>query len=285
MTKKKTLVTPAKKLTPASIVNQKKWGALPVTTKNNLRKTLKDTDKDGVPNNFDCRPKNKRKQEAFLSRDASFLASHHDTKMGKLLGRGTRGDVYEVDGNSDLVVKIANEYDDGSTDEEARLYHHLGMLHKPLFIPTEVRTINGKTAMIRPKITTITDPSTGRVSRDFRNLMPSVLEQIRKHIEDLSNQGFIFADGIQLGFDNAGRPLLYDTGDIRISSNKKEVYHINNIEWIAFLIRARRIHSATTSAIRQGLQQYGSIGVVLPSSIEPITQALIIRNAQKYEYD
>ena len=276
---------PKKKLTPASICTQKKWASLPVTTKKTLRKTLQDKDKDGVPNKYDCHPKNKRKQEAFLSRDAAFLGSQSDIKMGKLLGRGTRGDVYEVDGNPNLVVKVANEYDDGSTDEEARLYHQLGMLHKPLFIPTEVRTINGKTAMIRPKITTTTDPSKGRVSRDFMNLTPSVLEQIRKHIENLSNQGFVFADGIQLGFDSAGRPLLYDTGDIRTSSNKKEVYHINNIEWVAFLIRSRRIHSATTSAIRQGLQKYGSIGVVLPSGIEPITHALIIRNAQKYDYD
>ena len=284
--KKKLPVVQKKKLTPASICAQKAWGKMPLGVKKELRKTLKDRDKDGVPNGFDCRPKNKRKQEAFLSQDNAFLSSNSQIEKGNMLGRGTHGDVYDVVGNSDLIVKITNEYDDGSVDEEARLYRQCGMLSKPLFIPTEVRNMDGQTSMIRPKITPITDPSIrGKPSASLLNRMtPSVIENIRKQLEQLNAQGFVFADGIQIGLDKVGRPLLYDTGDIRMSTNKREVHHINNIEWAAFLIRIGKITEINVSGILRGFRKYGTIGGVF-SSLVPITQDLIARNALRYEYD
>ena len=111
--KKKTLlVTPKKKVAPASIVAQKAWGGLSKLVKGELRKSLPDNDRDGVPNGFDCRPKNKRRQEAFLPKDAQYIESHSTIKLGKRIGSGYCGDVHNIVGNTRLVAKVPKFFAD-----------------------------------------------------------------------------------------------------------------------------------------------------------------------------
>jgi hypothetical protein len=95
-----------KKLTPASIVSQKKWSSFPVAKRNKLRKMLPDRDKDGVPNIFDCHPRNKCKQESFLPSDDAYVKSLKTVKLGKYINGGENGQIFEVADNPDFIVKI-----------------------------------------------------------------------------------------------------------------------------------------------------------------------------------
>lgn len=47
----------------ASTARQKLWASFSTSKKLQLRKTMKDTDEDGVPDFFDCRPHNPYRQE------------------------------------------------------------------------------------------------------------------------------------------------------------------------------------------------------------------------------
>ena len=47
----------------ASIKLQKQWKGFSPNTKKNLRKIYKDTDNDKVPDKWDCKPKNRFKQD------------------------------------------------------------------------------------------------------------------------------------------------------------------------------------------------------------------------------
>ena len=56
----------------ASVRMQLTWKSLPEWKKNQLRRVLKDSDHDGVPDKFDCRPFNPKRQDDI---DADYLAA------------------------------------------------------------------------------------------------------------------------------------------------------------------------------------------------------------------
>ena len=54
-----------KKTKGASLLKQKQWQNMGTVKRSLLRTKLKDSDKDGVPNKFDCRPGNKFRQDGY----------------------------------------------------------------------------------------------------------------------------------------------------------------------------------------------------------------------------
>jgi hypothetical protein len=242
-----------KKLTPASICSQKKWASLPVAKKNNLRKMLGDRDKDGVPDKYDCRPKNKCKQETFLSDDAAYLASHDDIYPQDLLETGANGSVYSVKGNKNLVVKFAkgvvdrgeplkrrcadaNSFED-EIAKEGELYNQFNLNDEPLFIPTKVIKITGSevdrsrsfTGLVRPRIMIVNNRKRIEYSLTTRQL-----NELCAKLKELSSKGFKLADGLQIGIDRTGRVLQFDVGSIE-KCLPSEAYKFNNLAWAVFL--------------------------------------------------
>lgn len=52
----------------------------------------------------------KPRREAFLSRDMAYLSVAPRIALGKMIGSGNYGTVYEVKGNNNLVVKVPNGF-------------------------------------------------------------------------------------------------------------------------------------------------------------------------------
>ena len=237
-----------KKLTPASICSQKKWGKMPILTKNKVRKTSKDTDKDGVPDKYDCHPKNKRRQESFLPDDAAYLKQNKSVKRGKKLGEGSTGIVYEVEGNDNLVVKIASGVANHVTNKqwlaESRKYifdewsksDSYSADKQPLMTPTKAVKLSeyGTPSqpfygLVRPKVTPMWHAMKTPIT-------DSLIETIRQKLIKLSHDGYMFTDGLQMGLDRAGRPLVFDMGDVELANSPHEALDMNNAQWRLFLI-------------------------------------------------
>jgi hypothetical protein len=230
-----------KKLTPASITAQKAWGKFPISLKKELSRALPDADRDNVPNGFDCKPKNKRRQESFLPEDANYLKNCKSVRLGSKLGSGSTGDVFTVDGTDNLVVKVATGLADKNSDanwvdasrkeifKEWNKCDTYSADRQPLFTPTKAVKIYGYGTpskpiygLVRPKVTPL-----WRVA----NITESTIETIRQKLIKLSNDGYAFHDGIQLGLDRAKRPLVFDMGDVNIANSVREAFVINNREW------------------------------------------------------
>ena len=62
----------------ASLNMQRYWKSLPEWKKNQLRRVLPDTDRDGVPDKFDCQPLNSRKQDSYS--DAEVLRGLEESR-------------------------------------------------------------------------------------------------------------------------------------------------------------------------------------------------------------
>lgn len=254
-----------KKLTPASIVSQKKWSSFPVAKRNKLRKMLPDRDKDGVPNIFDCHPRNKRKQESFLPSDEAYIKSLKTVKLGEYIGEGENAQIYGVADNPDFIVKIphyvagvpyyadedvtkltvserkeAMKYDLKELRDEARGYKDFDFSGKPIFIPTKVVRVqaHGITTfgLLRPKLTVIKDLTKKVPSAAKRLMTDSKLLKLYTDLVSLTHQGYAFHDGLQLGLDKAGRALVYDLGDTkRYPPSSNIPYNTNNTKWINLL--------------------------------------------------
>ena len=252
----------AKKLTPASIVSQKKWSSLPITKKRKLRNLLPDHDKDGVPNKYDCRPNNKRKQETFLPADETYIQTDPEIKLGKYISEGFNGEVYELAGNRHFVVKVPLGYYNihhypmserlqkinntrKSIERELKFYDDLDLYHDPLFIPTKAIDLgtndlnNGNyIGLLRPKIAPIIDLTKKTPIATKLRVTDSQIRQLREHLIRLSKRGISIDDGLQLGFDIAGRILIYDADGLKVSIHDiPDAFDTNNGAWTRFLKR------------------------------------------------
>ena len=286
----KSLVKPKKKLTPASICSQKAWSKLAKPVKKELRKSLPDSDKDGVPNKYDCHPQNKRRQESFLPADEAYLNSEKPVELGKYIASGKTGDVYELKGRRHLVIKVPTNFGDMNgcsiyegmrrtlinsedlLDTEADKCTKYNTDRYPLFSPTKIvklRTNTGLscldnreyTGLIRPKVAPVLDYAKDVRSRDLRRLTDAQVEVIRQKVIALSYQGFIIGDALQIGLDYANRPLLYDIGYLRRTNKASEfpeVFANNNGEWKHFLMKIGRLKN-TRSSFERDLPKYGQI--------------------------
>lgn len=279
------MITKKKKLTPASIISQKKWGALPITKKNDLRKKLPDRDKDGVPNKYDCRPNNKRKQEAFLSQDNAYLNSTSHIEPGEYLNEGLYGAVYSVKKNPKLVVKVPIGFvPNGKSvterrndvlwcadaiNKEADVYNELGLERQELFSPTRIINL-GRTdvssenfiGLVRPRVK-VADQMDAKVTREQ-------LEALRRKIINISHNGYALMDGVQVGFDSTGRILQYDLDGVEKLSVEKAFIE-NNISWLSYLKSIGRIgkYNSVPKGILSTCLQYcrgvaGKYGIIDP---------------------
>jgi hypothetical protein len=265
--------TNKKRLTPASITAQKAWGKFPISLKRELVKSLSDKDMDGVPNGFDCKPNNRRRQEGFLPDDMAFIKKNPLVDVGKRIGEGTCGAVYGVRGNDNLVLKIPLGFmNDGSRysararkisrsvddiEAEAQLYDKYNLNAEPLFIPTKVIDIGGTDVMdgkyiglLRPKV------KMAGTYKGAHKPTDAQIEELRRKVIHLSHKGYAFNDDLQVGFDKAGRSLLFDVGYVN-KNNKSSAFFINNRAWRKFLAGARCL--ATDSQLNIALKQYGTI--------------------------
>lgn len=221
-----------------------------------------------TPKSIVSRPR----KAAFLSNDLAYLKSNHNVKLGKQIGGGAFGQVYELDngdGNNDFVVKIPFqypiidkwEYDRLSASEKKRRarvdeyflrgeainYKRFKGKEQPMFIPTKITkvNINGKKTigLIRPKVTPVFDnmhnvSESGklRMMEDKQRVTNSMLRGLYNELVILTRQGYSFDDGLQLGIDKAGRMLVFDLGDVlQYSPSSNIPYNTNYKMWIRFL--------------------------------------------------
>jgi hypothetical protein len=241
-------MTKSKKQKPASIFAQKAWQEFSLSTKRNLRKVLRDKDKDDTPDLFDCRPLNPKKQESFLPQDQLYLNTHSSIRpTKKILGTGVVGAVAPVANNPRLVVKTVRSYK-GATDvvsnirdgkfarrelkKEADDFEKYKLEKEPLFIPTKAVKIDGQLGLVRPKGIILTEYYPTFKVFHKEKITDEKLIKLRKDLIDLSYKGFVFADGLQLMLDDAGRILLYDIGFIQKDRpGSDHAFEVNNMHW------------------------------------------------------
>jgi hypothetical protein len=255
-----------RKIQPASIGAQKAWGGFPLGLKRELSGMLPDYDGDNVPNGFDCVPTNRRKQESFLPQDAQFLATHSKFGLGKYLGKGCVGEVREMRGNKNLIIKTTRSYE-GATDvvseikdgkfakrelkKESDDFIKYKLEKEPLFIPTKTVKIgaDGRMALIRPKVHVLVEYYPHFKVSNKQLVKPENLVKLRNDLIDLSKKGYVFEDGLQLGIDDVGRILMYDIGFLRRDSpGSDRAFQINDMHWNEFI-----------SEFAGGVAKYGHI--------------------------
>lgn len=232
----------------ASIDAQKAWAKMPEKLRKELRGQLPDHDKDKVPTGFDCRPLNKKKQESFLPEDAQYIKGKSTvTPLSNVLGTGSNGVVVPVKGNKNLIVKVERSAAWSPVDEEGEFFNKNKLEKEPLFIPTKAINIDSsrKTGLLRPAIKPIVEPGYEIRHENERALTNQKLKELRSKIVELSYKGYIFADGLQLGVDRAGRILQFDIGAIKrvkTQSGKinNEPFNENNYEWNRLLYKLDR---------------------------------------------
>lgn len=245
----------------ASVAAQRAWAIMTERQKNELRKRYRqDPDKDGVPTGFDCKPYNKKKQESFLPDDVKWIKSNKIEK-DKKLGSGMIGDVYKVKGNNNLVVKTvtkirkstkntspevakfaenAAKFRNGAFNKEMEFYEKNKMYKEPLIIPAKKVKINGtnEIGVIKPAITPIIEPSTGRI-KNKQLITEKMLLDAQRKLTILSYKGYIFSDGLQLGIDRSGNLLQFDTGQMKRIINNGKIsnapFKHNNALWLQFI--------------------------------------------------
>ena len=270
--------------TPASVCAQKMWGSLPKKVKTELRRNLPDTDKDGVPNGFDCRPRNKRKQESFLPEEETYLNNNQPITLGRKISTDKNGEVYSVADNTHLIVKVPLGFNNDGTrtiedrlslsttskvaiQEEGDQYASEGLEGEPLFIPTKVVNMgandlnNGEyVGLVRSKVTPVIDYTNEAQSRGASRMTDTNLEDIRLKLVKLSQDGYAIKDGVQLGLDVANRPILYDYGSmIRFVPGDAQAYNINNSVWLYILDRLGKLDMNDRASYEAATLQYGTV--------------------------
>jgi hypothetical protein len=202
----------------------------------------------------------KPRKETFLASDAAYLNTR-SIQLGKYINTGTRGQVYALEGNDNLVIKVANGRDNlKGIQKEANDYTEMDLYSKPFFIPTKVVQLNSTDiGLVRPRVTPIFDQH-GKSNGD--KLTMSQLRELRQRIIALTEEGYVLGDGLQVGVDRVGRLLLYDTdGVFRAKSGKLDfVYYTNNNEWLRFLIKIGKL--PTPHGSREYFEQLDNIGQI-----------------------
>lgn len=249
----------------ASIADQKAWQLLPSNTKRRLSNKLKNADGDKIPDGYDCRFRDKLRQESFLPADQKLIKNLKTVKPGKLLSHGGAGNVNTVEGLPGFVVKTpvnkANSYYDRDRADgfeyERKFYSKHKLLDEPLFIPTKEVKIGNKSALLRPTVTVISEPNRD-ISRKITNKVSNAqLEIMRQKIIQLSNRGYMFYDGFQIGIDSSGRLLAYDCGEMMIVTAKQALAY-NNKEWLYFLIHIGKARTDEEAAAKYGRIKRGA---------------------------
>ena len=235
----------------ASLLAQRTWAGFPEKLKKELRKSIKDSDCDRDVDGFDCHPLDPTRQEDFLSRDLRYLDAKPKIKLGKFLGKGCVGAVHEVKGNKNLVVKVVRNYK-GTNDvidelkdgkfgrrelkKESDDFKKYNMINEPLFIPTRTVKIDGKLAMVRPKVKMVAEYYPHFRVSNKELITEAALKKLRNDLIELSHKGYVLEDGLQLGVDEAGRILLYDTGFLRKDqAGSDRAFEVNNAHWTEFI--------------------------------------------------
>jgi hypothetical protein len=183
------------------------------------------------------------RKAAFLPDDEKYLNTHKRITLGEHIGTGGYGGVYSVKNNPNLVVKIPVACTDGYCKnirkdgwcyskndimDEGNFCEDHNTNSKSLFIPTKVvkmkkcnNDIGYCIGLVRPRIKELT-------MRD--NIPLSQLVTLRKQLIDLSKQGFVFADDLQVGVDQAGRILQFDLNSVNKDTVSNALYY-NNTAW------------------------------------------------------
>ena len=207
--------------------------------------------------------KNRARKEGFTPSDNAYLSAQKDIKLGKKLGRGYFGEVYEVDnddGNNNFVVKVPNAFVNAVAcnipkaeqkafmhqnldiiKDEYRNYKNLELDKQPLFIPTKARrvTVNGihTVGLVRPKVTPIHETRAFVSESTKRKMTNSMLRDLYNKLVKLTRQGYYFEDGLQFGLDRTGKAYVFDLGEVdRCDLHSDTPYIINNKMWDRLLI-------------------------------------------------
>lgn len=170
-------------------------------------------------------------------------------KPGKFIASGTCGDVYEVEGRSDLVIKVPVGYvkRGNSKDatralnirgtsqdilDEAKTYKKLKLSKESAFLPSKVVKLEKSSVakgnfvgIVRPKININTKMTYAQI------------EQLRKKIINLSRKGIVLSDGVQAGVDARGNTVIYDVGFVK-KRDPEDAFTINAFKWERFILKA-----------------------------------------------
>jgi hypothetical protein len=199
------------------------------------------------------RPRN----EAFLSRDVAYLNSNPSIKLGKQIGEGHWGDVFAVEGNKHLAIKVPKHFTnteeltrserkyymedaEHEIEEEYRQYQTGDFEQQRLMIPTKrvkivIDGIEG-TGLLRPRILPIYDRTEANLIPAKRKLSDKQLHSLFDALIELTHKGYAFHDNLQIGIDSHGRLLVYDLGDVlKYTPSSNIPYHSNNRSWRGFL--------------------------------------------------
>jgi len=180
----------------------------------------------------------------FEKRDKKFLAKNKSVVAVKTVGTGTNGQVSEIQGNSNLVVKqdrsSFSRRNSDSVSSEYKFFKKYNLEKEDIFAPTKDIKVNAKKSkkssdgIIHPKLKIISTGDRGVIHP--RYLTPSVLAKLKKSLTELTYKGYMFSDGLQLGEDRLKRIMDYDFGDMQKVDMKKSVnvrrcFYINNKMW------------------------------------------------------
>jgi hypothetical protein len=201
------------------------------------------------------------RKEAFLERDAAFLNSNPSIRFGSRLDTGLYGEVVLLENNENMVAKAPKYFIHpwGETEsyrkrevkkskagiqEELDAYKKYSLGQRPLFIPTHAVMMESDfdneryPVLLRPVVSPIIDGKNYKYSTR-RLVTDAILEDIRRKVISLSHEGIAFFDGLQLGLDETGRPLIFDAGRVR-TTRISEAFETNNKMWRKFLTKLER---------------------------------------------
>jgi len=243
----------------ASLVDQKAWSLMPKSMKLHLKKQLKNTDGDKVPDGYDCRIRDRLRQEAFLREDQKIIGKLRSVKPGKLISHGGEGNVYAIENLPGFVVKTAIKKTDSHYNperasgfkNEANFYKRHDLIDEPLFIPTKEVRVGSEKGLIRPAVTVISEPNRIMPKKATSRVTDKQLEIMRQKLIKLSREGFVFYDGLQIGYDKSGRLLEYDCGTM-YKTKSRDAFSVNNAEWLYFLTRIGKAKTEQEAAAKYG---------------------------------